>query len=280
MGWQDRGYNQGDSGSSRIQIQFPPMTPMVIVLLAVNLAFFLLKIFETPYIFALDWGGLRFSTYGEFAQVWRWVTYQYLHGDGGHIFFNMLSMYFFLPTLEQRWGWKRALGFYTLGGIAAGLVYLLMVTITGQWGVYLIGASGSVLATIGAVAYLYPEIRLFMIIPIRVFAALLAILYVLTTVGDRNFSDAAHLGGLAFGFLAPWVAGPFLLRQQQNFKQWNKDRAQQAEVDEQQEVDRILAKVAERGMHSLRGAEKRALSRATENQRKRDAEREKRRSIR
>jgi RNA-splicing ligase RtcB len=46
---------------------------------------------------------------------------------------------------------------------------------------------------------------------------------------------------------------------------------------EQEEVDRILAKVGESGMNSLTGAEKKALARATENQRKREQERASRR---
>jgi Zn-dependent protease len=44
----------------------------------------------------------------------------------------------------------------------------------------------------------------------------------------------------------------------------------EAERAEQQEIDQILAKVSATGMHSLTWGEKRALKRATENQRKRD----------
>jgi stage IV sporulation protein FB len=52
-------------------------------------------------------------------------------------------------------------------------------------------------------------------------------------------------------------------------------RAQQAEVSEQETIDRILAKVSAEGMHSLSRGEKKALQQATENQRRRDAERRK-----
>ena len=45
------------------------------------------------------------------------------------------------------------------------------------------------------------------------------------------------------------------------------------EVDEQQTIDTILAKVSAQGMHSLTRGEKKALERATENQRKRDQQR-------
>ena len=48
------------------------------------------------------------------------------------------------------------------------------------------------------------------------------------------------------------------------------EREAQAEVAEQERIDRILAKVSAQGMHSLTWREKRALHKATENQRKRD----------
>jgi len=51
------------------------------------------------------------------------------------------------------------------------------------------------------------------------------------------------------------------------------EKAQRDEINEQREIDRILAKVGESGMNSLTGAEKRALARASEHQRKRDAAR-------
>ncbi len=278
MGWQDRDYHRGEQGGGfgGMRFAFPPFTPLFAVLASVNLLLFLIKVSDAAYGELLEWGALTFGRWDYCLQVWRWITYQYVHGGGEHVFFNLLSMYFFLPTLEKRWGWKRTLGFYTLGGIAAGVFYLLLVAITGYWGTFLIGASGSVLATIGAVAYFYPDVRIFGIIPIRVMAALLGVLYLLTVVGDKNFSDAAHLGGLGFGFVAPWLAGPFLAERVRRYKAAQKDRAIQSEIDEQKEVDRILAKVAEQGMNSLSSREKKALARATENQIKRDQEREKR----
>ena len=100
-----------------------------------------------------------------------------------------------------------------------------------------------------------------------------AILYLLTIVGDHDYSNAAHLGGLAFGFFAPWLGGPLLVRQQMKLRAWQGDRALQEEIDEQQAVDRILEKVSQSGMQSLTGREKKTLQRASDNQRKRDKER-------
>ena len=275
MGWEDRAYNRdGSGGMPPVQFRFPPITPLVMALIGVNLALFVVKAFGAPYQTLLNYGGLRFGVDTPWWQLWRWISYQYLHEDGQHIFFNLIGLYFFVPTLEQRWGWRKALGFYTLGGIAAGIVFLAFAVVMAPGRVGLIGASGSIFACLGAVALLYPErqlILLFFAIPIRIAAALFAGLFLLTAVGDHDYSNAAHLGGLAFGFLAPWLAGPFITRQQQNVQRWSADRGRQAEADEQTAVDRVLDKVARSGMHSLTGSEKRTLKRASENQRKREA---------
>lgn len=274
MGWEDRAYNRDDSaGVPPVQFRLPPFTALTLTLIGLNLALFLLKAFGAPYAYTVYYGSLRFGDATAIWQVWRWITYQYLHANGGHLFFNMLGLYFFLPPLEQRWGWQKALGFYTLGGIAAGVVFLLMSLVMGRGNAYLIGASGSIFACLGAVALLYPERQLILLVfpvPIRVAAALFAALFLLSLV-DGDYSDAAHLGGLAFGFFAPWFGGPFVAKQQRKIEQWSLDRGRRAEADEQAAVDQILEKVARSGMHSLTNGEKRTLHRASENQRKRDA---------
>lgn len=276
MGWETRDYNRDENqGIPKIVFQFPPFTKLTIVLLVINFALFLMKPFGTPYEYQVVYGSLAFHpVFAPWWEVWRWVTYQYIHATGGHVFFNMLVLYFFLPTMELRWGWAKALGFYTLGGIAAGFVFLLLQLILGGRP-SLVGASGSIFAIMGAVALFYPERQFIFGIPIRVGVCLCAILFLLTIVGDGNYSDAAHLGGLAFGFFAPYVAGPYIARQRNRYREYRENREVQAEINEQQEVDRILAKVAEKGMHSLTAGERKVLDRASQNQRKREAEREK-----
>ncbi|HEX8322672.1 MAG TPA: M50 family metallopeptidase [Tepidisphaeraceae bacterium] len=85
--------------------------------------------------------------------------------------------------------------------------------------------------------------------------------------GPEGFEAVSYAVGPDPGFKKPkqsWLAAR---RERQ---------AQEAETAEATAVDRILEKVARSGMHSLTGGEKRTLQRASENQRKRDAERAKR----
>ena len=281
MGWQDRPYYRDEHGGvPPVVFSFPKLTRMTMVLIGTCLAVYLVQSFTRETGFVERWFRLTFAGGRAFTQPWRWVTYQYLHGGAGHFFFNMIGLYFFLPSLEMMWGWKKALAFYTAGGAFAGLTYGLMMLVMPQYAVGgLIGASGAVLAAMGAIALLSPQrqlILLFFPLPIRTAVALFGAFYLLSTVADRNPSDAAHLGGLAFGFIAPYLAGPQLARFRRKWESRQIRREQETGIQEQQMVDRILQKVHDTGMNSLTWTERRALKRATERQRQSDLARARR----
>src|SRR5262245_41641481 len=48
------------------------------------------------------------------VQVWRFITFQFLHANLTHILFNMLALYFFGPMIESYLGRRRFLAFYLL----------------------------------------------------------------------------------------------------------------------------------------------------------------------
>ena len=218
-----------------------------------------------------DWLGLTVVQPQHWLQVWRWVTYQYLHADAMHIFFNLISVFCFMPHLERLWGTKRTLVFYTLGGIAAGVAFAVVsLAIGGQKPI--IGASGSALAVLGACALLFPNMTVLLLVfpvPIRVLAMLWALLYVLTVVGSGNLSDACHLGGLVFGVVGPMVGTGFLRDYIARQEAKKRKRAAQQEANLQAAVDAILEKVHQQGMNSLTSKEKYTLKRATELQQER-----------
>ncbi|QOV89533.1 rhomboid family protein [Humisphaera borealis] len=291
MGWEDRAYHREDrnGGIPPVQFRFPPITRLSGTLIVLNLVIFIVQASWDRYLMTY-WGGLTFFEGWAFTQPWRWITYQYLHSSASHVFFNMLALFFFLPALEQVWGWRKALGFYTLGGIAAGIAFGLLCLATGGRAP-LIGASGSVFAAMGAVALLMPERQLILLVfpvPIRMAVALFAAFFLLASLADRDFSSAAHLGGLAFGFFAPWLIAPKVsgLLDRVGFAtpdpssaprgpgiraRRKMEREAEAEAEEQKRVDEILAKVSSSGMNSLSRSERSFLKKATENQRKRDA---------
>lgn len=66
-------------------------------------------------------GALWYPANGHFG-LWQVVSYMFLHGDLGHIFFNMFALVSFGTILEREWGAGRFLLFYFLCGVGAGLI--------------------------------------------------------------------------------------------------------------------------------------------------------------
>jgi hypothetical protein len=90
--------------------------------------------------------------------------------------------------------------------------------------------------------------------------------------------EAAHLGGALVGFLLirrpDWLniferigGGRSPAQVAQRFSQAQSQRRLRKQQQDQEEIDRILAKVHEQGINSLTSREKRTLQRATEKQR-------------
>ena len=192
----------------------------------------------------------------------------------------MLGLYFLGVILERTWGSRKFLRFYLVTGAVGGLVFVLASSFGAFYGYPLVGASGGVLALLVGCAILFPHMKvlIFFILPvsIRVIATFLVLAYFFSVISDFNNptsnagGDLCHLGGMVTGFLwvmsRPYLAG---LRQQQQQGAFERKRQQQAA--EQYEVDRILAKVHEKGIHSLNRREKQILQKATENQQQKNA---------
>lgn len=138
---------------------------------------------------------------------WQVVTYMYAHADLSHILFNMLGLFFFGTAVEEELGSWEFLTFYNVTGVLAGLASLGIYWLTGQYGVYLLGASGAVFAVTLAFAAFRPHARVlvFFVIPLR--ARSLVILYAAFEVFSQIFNPyggvahLTHLAGYVFAFL-------------------------------------------------------------------------------
>jgi membrane associated rhomboid family serine protease len=69
--------------------------------------------------------GLHYIGASDF-RPWQLITYMFLHGSIGHIFFNMFALWMFGYALENVWGPKRFLSFYLITGVGAGLTQFVM----------------------------------------------------------------------------------------------------------------------------------------------------------
>src|SRR5438128_207264 len=46
------------------------------------------------------------------GQIWRFITFQFLHESPGHLLYNMIALFFFGPIVEGQFGQRRFLAFY------------------------------------------------------------------------------------------------------------------------------------------------------------------------
>jgi membrane associated rhomboid family serine protease len=146
-------------------------------------------------------------------QVWRFVTYQFLHANLQHIFFNMLGLYFFGPIVESYLGSRRFLGFYLLCGCSGGIVYTLLYYLGPLAGpdseiARLVGASAGIYGVLIAAAVLAPNVTIMLMfppipMPLKYMAMIMVGIaaYTAFNSGHNAGGEAAHLGGAALGFL-------------------------------------------------------------------------------
>ncbi|HCP41316.1 MAG TPA: hypothetical protein DIT65_05935, partial [Cryomorphaceae bacterium] len=65
-----------------------------------------------------DWLGLYFPLSDSFLPV-QLVSHMFMHGNMGHIFSNMIMLWFLGSAMENYWGPKRFLIYYLLTGLGA-----------------------------------------------------------------------------------------------------------------------------------------------------------------
>lgn len=163
------------------------------------------------------WGHFSVAAAVLDLQVWRFLTYQFIHANLDHLIFNMIALFFFGPMVEAYLSSRQYLVYYLLCGIGGAVMYLLLLIGNWQVGsaqVPLIGASAGIFGVLIAATLIAPdaEALFFGIVPIPLRTlAWLFIAYAAFTVifrGNNAGGEAAHLGGAAVGWLLmrhPWV---------------------------------------------------------------------------
>ena len=193
---------------SGMQYSFGPggITPAVKAIIIANVSVFVLMVLTggAPWIELL---GLRPADLFQRFFVWQPLTYMFLHGGLGHIFFNMLLLWFIGVELERMWGTVFFARFYTACGLGAGATQVLLGILpfgfaNAFYGVSTIGASGAIYGLLLAYALYFPTrpFLVFLIFPVqaRVFVMIMAgISLLLATGGGGGVAHTAHLGGMA-----------------------------------------------------------------------------------
>lgn len=170
-------------------------------------------------------------------RIWQPLTYMFMHGGIGHIFFNMFALYSFGSVLESRWGAKRFITFYLITGLGALLLQWAVqafevhqitgsITLGSNFSVAalnpthlaiiqdiysggMVGASGAIFGLLVAFGMLYPNAELLiMFIPVPVKAKYIIPIYILielslgiAAIQGDSIAHYAHLGGALIGFI-------------------------------------------------------------------------------
>lgn len=183
-----------------------PMTPAVKIIIWANIAFFVLSL-----VFQEVTGYLGLIPQAVFERGWFWQvgTYMFLHAGALHILFNMLGVWMFGVELERLWGTTFFARYYAITGVGAGVTALVasllpVDALQATYTAVTIGASGALYGLLMAFAIYYPDrpILMFLLFPIpaKYFVMILGAMAFLISPGSQ-VSNAAHLGGLLFGYL-------------------------------------------------------------------------------
>jgi membrane associated rhomboid family serine protease len=217
----------------------------------------------------VEW--LALSAWGiRHGRFWQLVTYQFLHGDLGHLFFNMLGLYLIGRELEEAIGRRHFTVLYFLSGVLGGLGFIWLEPYAPC-----VGASGAVFGVLAAFAVLFPKCEMvllifpFMPLPAWLLVSAYVLLEWLYLVGNLGggIAHSAHLGGaiagavyvqvvfgsIEFGSVRRWMG---------RMSQFRRTRRSEETVD-REEIDRILDKVARQGLQSLTSSERRRLEEAS-----------------
>lgn len=173
----------------------------------------------------LNGNKLIFNAY----QVWhrkewyRMLTSGMIHSGWGHLFFNMLTLFFFGRIVEQ---------YFTaaFGGVPGAVLYVMLyvsalaisslgdlVKYRDNWNYNALGASGAVSAVLFASILFAPKMGIYIyLIPIPVPGYIFAPLYLLYCwyMAKRNMDNighTAHFWGAVYGILFPIICKPDVL---------------------------------------------------------------------
>jgi membrane associated rhomboid family serine protease len=249
------------------------MTPWVLRLLMANVAMFLIS-GTNPEIFR----ALALVPIAVPVRPWTPITYMFLHGGLGHLFFNMLALFFFGPRVEARLGSTSFLRLYLLSGLGGALFSLVFAPYSP-----VVGASGAVYGVLLAFAIFWPRepIYIYAILPVQARWLIIAVTVLSLYSGISGAQDGvahfAHLGGFAGGYAyLKWIdrrrkkrrverpnshfKAPGVLQQEVQAR-WNRIRLDELHELNRSEAIHLLAKMKAGGLGALSPDERAFLER-------------------
>jgi len=242
----------------------------------------------TAFLFAIGSAGvLNYAMFDSaqiwmHAQIWRLVTYAFIHPPTGYALLwfaiEMYMLYFFGREVERFVGRRAYIWLYALLLLVPALILTLwgLNTRTG-----LAGSGALHFAVFAAFVTLYPNVQFFLRIPAKWVFLILAAIGTLSALAAHDWQDLIVFCvsiALAFFFIELNGAGPELVwwntlrarfTPRPKYHVLPKPRPRQASSrtesdDGQASIDPILDKISKFGMGSLTASERRQLDRERE----------------
>jgi membrane associated rhomboid family serine protease len=220
-------------------------------LIGLNVAVFVLQLVSRPALgghdWVTEWFALNPDSVLHEGQVWRLLTYAFLHAAGvWHILFNMLFLWWFGTDVEDLYGSREFLAFYLVSAFIGGLAFV-MAWVAGLIPPVLagnafdqeslrvaapicLGASGAVTAVMLLFACHFPHRRIYIWflfpVPIWLFVGFQVLQDTVLFVSQSNTPTAVsvHLGGAVFAFVY-YKSQVRLLRFWPDLRSWQWPRA-------------------------------------------------------
>lgn len=139
---------------------------------------------------------------------WSVVSHFFFHSGIFHLLFNMIVLHFSARLFTTYFNQKQLFGLYLLGGVFAGLVYILCYLFFPVFQnsiAQLVGASAAIMAVLFATVTYNPhmEVRMMFIGRVKLWhiAVVLIILDLIQLPQSNTGGHLAHLGGALFGYI-------------------------------------------------------------------------------
>ncbi len=146
---------------------------------------------------------------------WQFISYMFMHGGIGHIFFNLFALWIFGVAIENTWGTKTFVKYYFFTGIGAAILHMAInigadpvMTAAGPYFIPTVGASGAVFGILLAFGMMFPNREIyFLLIPFPIKAKYFVIMYGCFELFmgisslQTGIAHFAHLGGMLAGFI-------------------------------------------------------------------------------
>lgn len=195
------------------------------------------------------------------GELWRLVSYAFLHAGFGHLFFNMLGLYMFGSEVVYEIGERNFLKMYIIAVIIGAVLHVAISSIFFKTGLT-VGASGGVYAVLTSFAVFnpYAVVYVFFILPLKAwFAVTLFVIFdILGGISGRSVvAHFVHIGGALTGLIFTLIYKGTFYRLLESIKD-KLSGSYRIDVAEE-EIDRILDKILIYGVNSLTKEEKRKL---------------------